>query len=169
MFPPPAAAGAVNTSGERASQDIHAAVQKSIALLEETAPKFFPKTGCISCHNVSIPLMALTEARRRGYSVKPSSTALLVKQTVAGFRPERERVLSGVCGLIGRAPTGTYGRISLHGEAYAPDALTDAIARCIAISQSPDGLWFRGLDTRPPLSAESNIPDRAMSAQVLKL
>jgi len=94
MFPPPAAAGAVNTSGERASQDIHAAVQKSIALLEETAPKFFPKTGCISCHNVSIPLMALTEARRRGYSVKPSSTALLVKQTVAGFRPERERVLS---------------------------------------------------------------------------
>jgi hypothetical protein len=24
------------------------------------APKFFPKSGCISCHNVSIPLMAAT-------------------------------------------------------------------------------------------------------------
>jgi ankyrin repeat protein len=156
-------------SGERAFQDIRAAVQKSIALLEETAPKFFPKTGCTSCHNGSIPLIALAEARRRGYSVKPSSTELLVKQTVASFRPERERILSGVCGLIGRAPTGTYGLMSLHGASYAPGALTDAIAHCIAIAQSPDGHWFSGLDTRPPLSAESSIPDTATSARVLKL
>jgi ankyrin repeat protein len=169
MLPPAAAVEVAKTSSERAFQDIHTAVQKSIALLEETAPKFFPKTGCISCHNVSIPLMALTEARRRGYSVKPSSTELLVKQTVAAFRPERERVLSGVCGLIGRAPTGTYGLISLHGESYVPNVVTDAVARCIAITQSPDGHWFSGLDTRPPLSAESRIPDTAMSAQVLKL
>jgi hypothetical protein len=169
MLPAPVAAGVAKTSGERAFQDIHSAVQQSIALLEETAPNFFPKTGCISCHNVSIPLMALTEARRRGYSVKPSSTQLLVKQTVASFRPERERVQSGASGLVGRAPTGTYGLVSLYGEGYAPDAFTDAITRCIAINQSPDRHWFSGLDTRPPLSAESSIPDTAMSAQVLKL
>jgi ankyrin repeat protein len=169
MVPAAAAGSLAKTSGECAFQDFHTAVQKSIALLEETAPKFFPKTGCISCHNVSIPLMALTEARRRGYSVKQSSTQLLVKQTVASFRPERERVLSGVCGLVGRAPTGTYGLLSLHGEGYPTDALTDAIARCLAIHQDPDGHWFAGLDTRPPLSAESSIPDTAMSVRVLSL
>jgi hypothetical protein len=169
MLPAPAAVEVSKTSGERAFQDIHTAVQKSIALLEETAPKFFPRTGCISCHNVSIPLIALTEAHRRGYPVKSSSSQLLVKQTLASFRPERERVLSGVCGLIGRASTGTYGLISLHGEGYGPDALTDAIARCIAMNQYPDGHWFSGIDTRPPLSAESSIPDTATSARVLKL
>jgi hypothetical protein len=47
--------------------------------------------------------------------------------------------------------------------------LTDAIARCIAINQDPDGRWFSGLDTRPPLSAESSIPDTAMSARVMNL
>ena len=104
-----------------------------------------------------------------GYSVNQSSTQLLVKQTVAAFRAERERVLSGVCGLVGRAPTGTYGLISLHGERYPADALTDATARCIAINQNPDGHWFSGLDTRPPLSAESSIPDTAMSARVMNL
>jgi hypothetical protein len=38
-----------------ASKDIHAAVAKSVALLEETVPKFFAKAGCISCHNVFHP------------------------------------------------------------------------------------------------------------------
>jgi len=169
MLRPAAAVEAAKTSGERAFQDMHTAVQTSIALLEETAPGFFRKTGCISCHNVSIPLIALTEARRRGYAVKASSTELLVKQTVAAFRPEREKVFSGVCGLIGRASTGTYGLISLHRASYAPDALTDAVTHCLAITQSPDGHWFSGLDTRPPLSAESSIPETATSAQVLKL
>jgi ankyrin repeat protein len=169
MLGEPVAAEAAKTSAEPVPADIRAAVAKSITLLENTAPKFFPKTGCVSCHNVSIPLMALTEARRRGYSVNQSSTQLLVKQTVASFRPERERVLSGVCGLVGRAPTGTYGLVSLHGEGYPADALTDAIARCIAINQEPNGRWFSGLDTRPPLSAESSIPDTAMSARVMTL
>src|SRR5215471_3428602 len=80
-----------------------------------------------------------------------------------------ENLLSGVCGLVGRASTGTYGLVSLYGNGYAPDVLTDAIARCIAINQYPDGRFFSGLDMRPPLSAESAIPDTAMSARVVKL
>ena len=59
----------VQRAGPVTAKDIHAAVEKSIALLEENSPKFFRETGCISCHNVSIPMMALTEARHRGYAV----------------------------------------------------------------------------------------------------
>lgn len=169
MLPGQVAEQAAKTFAEPVPADIRATVAKSIALLENTAPRFFPKTGCVSCHHGTIPLMALTEGRRRGYSVNPSSTQLLVKQTLASFRPERERILSGVCGLVGRAPTATYGLISLHGEGYVPDVLTDAIARCIAMNQDADGHWFSDSDTRPPLSAESSIPDTAMSARVMKL
>jgi ankyrin repeat protein len=169
MFSRPTGGEVVKPLGDPAFPNIHAAVAKSITLLEDTAPKFLPKTGCISCHHVSIPLMALTEARRSGYPVKQGTTQLLVKQTVASFTPERERVFSGIGALAGRAPTGTYGLVSLYGEGYAPDALTDAIARCLAIHQGADGSWFSGLDTRPPLSAESTIPDTAMSARALRL
>src|SRR5262249_33826467 len=67
MLPAPVAGERVKAAAEPAFKDVHAAVAKSIALLEEAAPKFFPKSGCIPCHNVSIPLMAISEARRRGY------------------------------------------------------------------------------------------------------
>jgi ankyrin repeat protein len=150
-------------------KDVHTAVAKSIELLEEAAPKFFPKGGCISCHNVSIPLIALSEARRRGYSVKPTSTQQLVKQTVASFSPQRDNLLSSVCGLVGKPATGPYALMSLHGEGYSPDPLTDGIVRCLALDQYPDGHSYHGIDTRPPLSAEGSIPDTALAARAITL
>ena len=97
----------VKTSAKPAFQAIHEAVARSVGLLEEAAPKFFPKSGCISCHNVSIPLMALTEARRRGYAIKPASTQLLVKQTMATYSAERDNLMSGACGLLGSPGVGS--------------------------------------------------------------
>jgi ankyrin repeat protein len=154
---------------EPAFKDVHTAVAKSISLLEETAPKFLPKAGCISCHNVSIPLMALNEARRRGYPVNAASTQQLAKQTAASFRPQRDNLLSSVCGLAGKPATGPYTLMSLHGDGYAADSLTDGIVRCLAVDQYPDGHSYHGIDTRPPLSAEGGIPDTALTAGAVKL
>lgn len=72
VLPAQTAAGpadANRTPGEvkPVSKGIDTAIERSIALLGQTAPAFFGKSGCISCHNVSIPMMALTEARLRGY------------------------------------------------------------------------------------------------------
>ncbi len=170
MLPSPAATEVVKAFiAEPASKDIQAAVTKSIALLEEAAPKFFPKSGCISCHNVSIPLMALTEARRRGYPVKAASTQQLVKQTAASLGPQRDNLLSGFCGLAGNAPTGPYALISLKGEGYGPDPLTDGIARCLALVQSREGRWREQDSQRPPLAGESGIPNTALAARAMKL
>src|SRR5260370_27568768 len=106
--------------------------------------------------------MALTEARRRGYPVKGESTQQLVKQPVASLGPQRDNLLSGFCGLAGNAPTGPYALISLKGEGYGPDALTDGIARCLALEQNGEGRWHEK-DTRPPLGGESNIPTTALA------
>ena len=158
----------VKTSGEPAFKNVYDAVARSVALLEEASPKFFPKSGCISCHNVSIPLMALTEARRRGYPVKPASTQLLVKQTVASYAPQRENLLSGACGVLGSPGVGSHSLIPFKDEGYAADSLTDAIVRCLSLSQHPDGHWHFGVDTRPPLSAEGDIPETALAARAMK-
>ena len=104
--------------------------------------------------------MALTEARRRGYPVKPASTQLLVKQTVASYAPQRENLLSGACGIQGSPGVGSYSLVPFKDEGYAPDSLTDAIVRCLSLSQHPDGHWQFGVDTRPPLSAEGDSETR---------
>jgi ankyrin repeat protein len=168
MLPGALKVEAFKTSSEPAFRNVRDAVAKSIALLEEASPKFFPKSGCISCHNVSIPLMALTEARRRGYPVKPASTQLLVKQTVATYSPQRENLLSGACGILGSPGVGAYSLSPFKDEGYAPDSLTDAIVRCLSLSQHPDGHWHFGVDTRPPLSAEGDIPETALAARAMK-
>jgi hypothetical protein len=59
--------------------------------------------------------------------------------------------------------------MSLYGEGYTPDPLTDGIARCLAMDQYPDGHSHHGIDTRPPLSAEGSIPDTALAARAIKL
>ena len=158
----------VKTSGP-VFNDVHEAASKSVSLLETASPKFFPKGGCISCHNVSIPLMALTEARRRGYSVSAASTQQLVKQTIASYWPVRDNLMSGACGVPGSPGVGSYSLIPLKDEGYAANSLTDAVVRCLSLAQYPDGHSHFYADTRPPLSAEGDIPETALSARAMKL
>ena len=168
MLPAPANAEVLKASStEVPSKDIRASVAKSVGLLEKIAPTFFLKTGCISCHNVSIPMLALTEARHRGYPVNPTALQQMTKQTVALLGPHRDNLLSGYCSVPGLATTATYGTMSMHGEGYAPDLLTDGIVRCLMVDQKADGHWRVG-DTRPPLSHDG-IPPTALSARAMKL
>ena len=88
---------------------------------------------------------------------------------MASFSPQRDNLLSSVCGLVGKPATGPYALMSLHGEGYSPDPLTDGIVRCLALDQYPDGHSYHGIDTRPPLSAEGSIPDTALAARAIKL
>jgi len=150
-------------------RNVHEAVAKSVALLEAASPKFFAKGGCISCHNVSIPLMALTEARRRGYPVNPASTQQLVKQTIASYSPVRDNLMSGACGVLGSPGVGSYSLIPLKDEGYPANSLTDAIVRCLSLAQYPDGHTHFNIDTRAPLSAEGDTPETALSARAMKL
>lgn len=150
------------------SKDIRSSIQRSVSLLDQAAPAFFGKSGCISCHNVSIPMMALTEARSRGYSVNSASATQMIKSTLAHLSPHRDNLLSGYCSIPGMHTTSTYAAISLHNEGYSPDLFTDSIVRCLIADQQANGAWRTG-DTRPPLSPESAMPTTALSARTVKL
>jgi ankyrin repeat protein len=151
-----------------ASKDIRSAIERSVSLLDRTAPAFFGKSGCISCHNVSIPMMALTEARSRGYSVNSASAPQMIKSTLAHLSPQRDNLLSGYCSIPGMHTTSTYAAISFHNEGYSPDLFTDSIVRCLIADQQANGEWRTG-GARPPLNPESAIPTTALSARTVKL
>ncbi|MGH9672047.1 MAG: ankyrin repeat domain-containing protein, partial [Bryobacteraceae bacterium] len=150
-----------------APAEVAASIRRSLALLDTTAPTFFRKTGCISCHNVSIPSMVLTAARERGFHENQETPRQMVKQTAAFLTPFRENMLSAYCSVPGLATTATYGLMSMHSEAHAPDATTDSVSRCLLVEQNSNGSWRSG-DQRPPLS-QDGIPPTALVARTLKL
>jgi ankyrin repeat protein len=164
----PAGAIRIVDESKPVSKDISAAIERSIALLSQTAPEFFGESGCISCHNVSIPMMALTDARLRGYQVDSKATQQMVKSTVEVPSPHRDNLLSGNCSIPGMHITSGYAAISIQGEGYQPNLFTDSIVRCLMADQQPDGEWRSG-GTRPPLDPERAIPTTALSAQTVKL
>ena len=130
--------------------DVRRSIAKSLALLQDSGPLFFKRSGCISCHNVSIPLMAMTTARERGFAVDNDMISRLMKAHLATLGPHRENLMQTNCTIPGLATTSTYGLISMKAAGYPRDGLTDAIIHCLAQEQQPDGRWRNG-DTRPPL------------------
>ena len=89
-------------------------VQKTVKLLDQAGPEFFRQAGCISCHNVSIPMIALAEARRRNYETDPVRSQEMKKQHVAHFAPSRDNLLSGYCTIPGFSST-----VGLHCDRHA--------------------------------------------------
>jgi hypothetical protein len=147
--------------------DIRRSVEKSVALLQSNGPLFFKKSGCISCHNVSIPLMAMTAARERGFAVDKEVTTKLMKAHLSTLGPHRENMMQTNCTLPGISTTATYGLMSMKDEGYPRDGLTDAIVHCLAQEQRPSGHWRAG-DTRPPLGT-GEFAATALSIRTLKL
>ena len=171
MLPAQPKAAFVKTSAPQSdteSTTIRAAVEQSIALLRETGPKFFPKSGCVSCHNVSIPMMALHHARRIGHAASVEIEQM-ARQTVASLSTSRDNLLSGYCTVPGISTTASYALISIHEAGRARDLLTDGLVRCLMLEQFPDGRWGNGGGERPPLSPESGIPGTALSARAVQL
>ena len=160
---------AVHQSSERRLErgEIMRAAVKSLALIAGTSPQFFKKSGCTSCHNVSIPLMAMSVAREQGLSVDEQVTTQLVKATVASLAPFREELLQTNCAIPGITTNATYALISLKNEKHPRDGLTDAIVHCLAEEQEPTGEWPNG-DVRPPIGT-GRFSATALSLRTLQI
>jgi len=48
------------------------AVERAIAVMQKSGPQFVRVSGCVSCHHQSLPQMANSLARARGYAVNES-------------------------------------------------------------------------------------------------
>jgi ankyrin repeat protein len=133
---------------------LRVAVEKAVATMNEIGPAFYRRTGCISCHNTSLPAMARQAASARGVAIDPAVAAHATHVTIGMWRPRRNASFVGRCGGNGYVPTVTYGLVSMAEEGVAANSVTDAAAVCLSSRQSPDGAW-RVNDIRPPLSGNA--------------
>ena len=131
-------------------QEAREAATQAVALLQPMSPKFFSKTGCISCHNQSLEAMAVAAVRGKGVAIDESLAAHPTKATVAVWSPERENFQQGIGTVGGWIANVGYGLAGMAAEGAPYSATTDAAALCLARYQRPDGSW-NIVDVRPPL------------------
>ncbi|MBZ5608820.1 MAG: hypothetical protein LAP38_11205 [Acidobacteriia bacterium] len=159
LFASLAHAGAVDRGAVRA------AVEKALPLLQKTSPIFWENTGCVSCHQVTLPTMAVAVARQHGFAVNGAAEKQVVKLTADYIGVRSERILQGLT-PPGAEDTLSYVVFGLAMEGFPANAATDASARYLKIRQAEDGRW-KIRAHRPPLES-SAISLTAVTIRVLQ-
>ncbi|PYR35871.1 MAG: hypothetical protein DMF90_12140 [Acidobacteria bacterium] len=143
------------------------AIERAVARLQPIGPVFNERTNCISCHDQSLPAVAVKLASDRGVPVNHELAAHPTRATLAVWGPTRERLLLGSCQSDGAfIENTTYGLFGLAEEGVVPNPVTDAVALCLAGLQHADGTW-KVRDPRPPLGDPSPLSYAALAVRGL--
>jgi len=143
----------------------HAAVERSLPLLQRADVGFLRKAGCVSCHNNSLTALTVSAARKAGIPVDEPAARNQRKEIGVYIDVWRERALQGM-GIPGDSDTIGYFLLGLAAEGYPADLATDALARFLKNAQLPDGRW-RLFANRPPLES-SEIEMTAVALRALQ-
>jgi hypothetical protein len=146
---------------------VKTAVEKAIGLLEKSGPQFVKVSGCASCHNQSLPQMASSAARARGFAVNEKTAQYQVQAVVATFKPVVPDMAAGKPNVPDPAISVSYALVGLAAEGYAPDETTDAMAHLISVQQTADGS-FLAFPARPPIES-SVFTATALSIRALQV
>ena len=161
------AARILEQAGASRDLQIRQAVQKSLALLQQSSPQFVRVSGCVSCHNQVLPSMAMAMARGRGIAFNESAAARDVEAMSAMWRNIREYMTVEAHKIPNPPINVSYNLVGLAAAKYPSDKTTEAMARFVAQYQQEDGSW-RSQIRRPPMEA-SDITATALSLRALQL
>ena len=145
---------------------VRKAIDKSLSLLESIRTPFIEKTGCVSCHNNSLPAMAAGLARERGFKLNEQTAREESEQILGVWNVGREKLLQGDS-FGGAQVAASYILVGLAANQQPPNKTTDAIVHYLIGRQSADGRWPVAAN-RPP-SESSDIAVTALSLRALQL
>ncbi len=158
---------ALMQAGASGREMVKPAVEKAVALLLKTGPQFVRVSGCTSCHNQSLPQMAYSTARTRGFAVDEKSARYQVDAVVATFKPLVPDMMAGKPNVPDPAISVSYALVGLAAEGYAPDRTTGAMAHLVSLQQTGDGS-FLAFPARPPIES-SVFTATALSVRALQV
>lgn len=142
-----------------------AAIEIALSRLQPAGPGF--QSTCISCHNHSLPAVAVKVSSDKGVKVDRQLAKYPTEATLESWRPRREDMMLGNCRIFGFLGSVTYGMLGLAEEGVPPNSVTDAVTSCLSGLQKPDGSWEGG-DVRPPLAGRIPIVYTALAVRGLK-
>ena len=145
---------------------LRAAISRSLPLLEAAARGSAEKRGqCFTCHNQCLPVMALTNARSRGFPVDEGNLAKQLDLTVTFLAKNKDHYPKGR-GQGGQALTAGYALLTLELGGRDRDDVTDAVVEYLLRWQKDLGHW-KPLNERPP-TEESPFTTTYLSVRALR-
>lgn len=126
------------------------AVGKAIPLLERGMAGSADERKCFTCHNQAVPVFALAEARRRGFTIDEENLQRQLDHTAAHLDRGRKEYLKGK-GQGGRVLTAGYALWTLEAGGRPPNETTSAVTQFLLDFQSGSDHW-RHPGSRPPSS-----------------
>jgi hypothetical protein len=146
---------------------IREAVERSIERLQGAMPTFVKVSGCASCHNQSLPQVAVGMARDLGWKYDSAVTTQQYKAVMGMLKGMRLPAIEN-SDVVPDAPGSMpYLLLGLAAQNHAPDAVTDAAVLNLAAKQLADGS-FTVWAPRPPLEF-SSITATALTIRVLDM
>ncbi len=146
--------------------EIRVAVERSLALLQPADAAFFTRTGCKSCHNQSLPAMALGLAKERGFRFNQESAQRQSDTVAEALKSQRERMWQSMDDE-GPPLSGAYALAGLAATGYPANDTTAAFVKNIAARQLPAGNWHPA-GARPPIEY-SDVPATAWAIRAIRL
>jgi len=155
----------------------HAAVTRSLTLLQKTNATFAAKGGCISCHHEGLGLMATAVAQQRGFRIdtalaKETQQRVYAAQTQAFpivkqalTNPEIAKHLPGI-EIQELTPGLSFMLSGLVSHEWPADEKLGALAQTLAQQQQKDGHWGFLLERAPMQSSPFSVT--ALSVRILK-
>jgi ankyrin repeat protein len=143
------------------------AVARAVSKLQPAGPAFTNYTKCISCHNQSLPSIAVDAASKRAVPVDSSLASHSFDVTQQNWRTRRETALLGQTNRGGFQASVAYGLFDMAETGRAPTPLSDAMVLGLASRQVDDGSWPVEFDIRPPLTL-SPIAATALALRGIK-
>ncbi len=128
-----------------------AAVTAAVPKLVAGAAGHAEQKTCFACHNQAYPLLALSAARDRGFTVEAKFFTDQAKHIAAFLAENKERFRAGQ-GTGGQAATAAYALFALELAGYKPDDTTAAVTEYLLKFEPTRDHW-RMTSNRPPTEA----------------
>jgi len=127
---------------------IRAAISRSVPLLEKGAIGSAEQRQCFTCHNQALPVLAMVEARDRGFAIDEQNLKRQLEHTAAHLQRGRAKYLQGR-GQGGQVSTAGYALWTLEAGGWQPDETTAAVTSYLLEYQQDLPHW-RHRGNRPP-------------------
>ncbi len=136
------------STGAVTAKQIENAAVKSLKLLESTAVKTAESRSCFTCHGQALPVLAIVQAQKQGYSVDQENLNRQLKHTHDHLSEGRVDYLQGK-GQGGQVDTAGWAAITLYAGAWTADDVTSAVVEYLLKYHADKDHWSSS-SNRPP-------------------
>ena len=145
--------------------EVRKAIQSALPLLEKSSAGSAEQRKCFTCHSQALPVMAISEARKRSFGIDMKNYARQIEHTVAHLKKGKSNYEQGK-GQGGGVDTAGYALWTLEVGEYPANQVTDAVIHYLLLSPDESDFW-KCSSNRPP-SESSDFTTTYLAIRALK-